>query len=371
MSVRIMHSADHHIGIEFRNQPELRDRLKQERLDALRRIVTEANARTCDFLVVAGDLFENINVPQRLVREVCDILRSFTGEVLVVPGNHDYYEGADSRLWNFFKDASVGSNIHLLMRHEPETFHADGRDVIFYPCYCPSKHGQDHVIGWVADMPKAADALHIGIAHGNVEGLGRDDEGNYFNMRPEDLRSAGVHCWLLGHIHAPFPEPGYVGRDLFFMPGTHTPEHVKRTTEGYAWFIDIGDAEAIRFERYRSGGIRFLRMEKQLHSLADIAALSAALMHPEQGITVLDLIVTGRLSNDEIEELTSLEAELKSRFLHLSITAKIIKRIDAGQIAAEFPDRTYPQRLLSRLADNPEDMEALQLAYDIIKSKKP
>lgn len=371
MSVRIMHSADHHIGIEFRNQPELRDRLKQERLDALRRIVTEANARSCDFLVVAGDLFENINVPQKLVREVCDILRAFSGEVLVVPGNHDYYEGRDSRLWKFFTDAAVGSNIHLLNSHQPETFHADGRDVIFYPCYCPSKHGQEHVISWVADIPKAADALHIGIAHGNVEGLGRDDEGNYFNMRPEELRAAGVHCWLLGHIHAPSPQPGYVGRDLFFMPGTHTPEHVKRTTEGYAWFIDIADADSIRFERFRSGGIRFLRMEKQLHSLADISALSAALAHPEQGITVLDLLLSGRLSNDEIEALKSLEAELKSKFLHISITSNIIKRIDAGQIAAEFPDRTYPQRLLTRLADSPVDMQALQLAYDIIKSMKP
>lgn len=371
MSIKIMHTADNHIGLEFRNQPELRDRLKQERLDALRRIVTEANTRNCDFLVVAGDLFENINVPQRLVREVCDILRSFTSEVLVVPGNHDYYEGADSRLWNFFKDAALGSNIHLLLRHEPETFHADGREVFFYPCYCPSKHGQDHVIGWVADMPKAADALHIGIAHGNVEGLGRDDEGNYFNMRPEDLRAAGVHCWLLGHIHAPSPQPGYVGRDLFFMPGTHTPEHVKRTTEGYAWFIDIEDAGSIRFERYRSGGIRFLRMERILHSLLDINALSAELDHPEQGIAILDLHVSGRLSEDEIEALKTLDADLNARFLQVRMTSDIIKRIDASQIAAEFPDGTYPQRLLSRLTENPEDMQALQLAYDIIKSVKP
>jgi hypothetical protein len=53
------------------------------------------------------------------------------------------------------------------------------------------------------------------------------------------------------------------------------------------------------------------------------------------------------------------------------MTSDIIKRIDASQIAAEFPDGTYPQRLLSRLTENPEDMQALQLAYDIIKSVKP
>jgi len=363
-----MHTADNHIGIEFRNQPELRDRLKQERLDALRRIVTEANARTCDFLVVAGDLFENINVPQHLVRVVCDILRSFSGEVLVVPGNHDYYEGSDSRLWKYFMDAALGSNIHLLKRHEPETYHADGRDVIFYPCYCPSKHGQEHVIGWVADMPKAADALHIGIAHGNVEGLGRDDEGNYFNMRPEDLRAAGVHCWLLGHIHAPSPQPGYVGRDLFFMPGTHTPEHMKRSTEGYAWFIEIEDAQNIHFERFRSGNIRFKRVEKTLNSTIDIDELSLALNIAEQKITVLDLKLNGRLSSEEISSLKLKEESWKISFLHVKTTHNIIKRIDVNQISTEFPDQTYPNELLTQLTNDPKDELALQLAYDIIKN---
>lgn len=371
MSIKIMHTADNHIGIEFRNQPALRDRLKQERLDALRRIVVEANARNCHFLVVAGDLFENINVPQRLVNEVCVMLRSFSGEVLVVPGNHDYYEGVESRLWRYFTEAATGSNIHLLVRHEPETFQADGRNVIFYPCHCPSKHGQEHVIGWVTDLPKASEALHIGIAHGNVEGLGRDDEGNYFNMKPEELRSAGVHCWLLGHIHAPSPQPGYVGKDLFFMPGTHSPEHVKRTTEGYAWSIDIDDEAVVRFERYRSGGMRFQRVERQLHSLADIASLSQALDHPEKGITMLDIRLAGRLSEDEIAELLGLEEELKSKYLHVNLTSDIVKRIDAVQISAEFPDDTYPQWLLSRLSEHPEDTQALQLAYDIIKSMNP
>jgi len=237
MSIKIMHTADHHIGIEFRNQPELREILKKERLEALKRIVSEANTRQCDFLVLAGDLFENHNVSQVLVNQVCDILTIFTGQVLVVPGNHDYYQEADPGLWTHFRDNTEHSNIHLLVRHEPEIFQADGKDVCFYPCYCPSRHADQHVIGWVADRQKASNALHIGIAHGNVQGLGRDDEGQYFNMTPEDLRAAGVHCWLLGHIHAPSPLPGYVGGDLFFMPGTHTPEHMKRSTEGYAWFI--------------------------------------------------------------------------------------------------------------------------------------
>lgn len=366
-----MHTADNHIGIEFRNQPVLRDKLKQERLDALRRIVSEANAKTCHFLVVAGDLFDNVNVPNKLVREVCEILRSFSGDVLVVPGNHDYYESGDSRLWRYFTDTVAHTNVHLLIDHAPCVFHAEGREVLFYPCHCPSKHGQEHVIGWVADMPKSQASLHVGIAHGNVEGLGRDDEGNYFNMPLQDLRSAGVHCWLLGHIHAPSPAPGYVGQDLFFMPGTHTPEHVKRTTEGYAWYIEFNEENTARFERFRSGNILFNRVERALNAQIELDSLRQALDLPEKAITVLELRLEGRLTENEIREVSSLEEALKSSFLDVTLRSDIVKRIDPGMISAEFEDGTYPHRLLSRLSDHPEDSQALQLAYDIIKSLKP
>lgn len=177
-----MHTADNHIGIEFRNQPVLRDRLKQERLEALRRIVDEASVRDCHFLVVAGDLFDSVNVPAKLIAEVSGILAAFTGDVLVLPGNHDFYEGRDSRLWGEFLQRVTAPNIHLLSEHAPVVFHAEGREVVLYPCHCPSKHAEKHVAGWVSEVPKTPGALHIGIAHGNVEGLGRDDEGNYFNM---------------------------------------------------------------------------------------------------------------------------------------------------------------------------------------------
>ncbi len=363
-----MHTADNHIGIEFRNRPILRERLKTERLEALARIVEAANAHQCHFLVVAGDLFDSVNVPQKLVREVCDILRAFRGEVLVVPGNHDFYEGTESRIWRHFTDAATGSNLHLLVEYVPVTFHADGREVVFYPCHCPSKHGEQHVTGWVSETPKSPEAIHIGIAHGNVEGLGRDDEGNYFSMTMDDLRTAGVRCWLLGHIHAPSPQPGYVGSDLFFMPGTHSPEHVKRKTEGYAWQIEFDDSGSVRFERFRSGGIRFQRVERQLHSEADIETLGEELRQPEEALTILDLRLGGRLSEQEIAQLGLLEENLKERYLDVSLQSEIEKRIDAARISMEFADGTYPFRLLSGLSTHPDDSQALQLAYDIIKS---
>ena len=53
----------------------------------------------------------------------------------------------------------------------------------FYPAACRTLHSQDNMIGWVKNEEKNPNAIHIGIAHGNVDGLGRDEDGKYFNMK--------------------------------------------------------------------------------------------------------------------------------------------------------------------------------------------
>ena len=85
----------------------------------------------------------------------------------------------------------------------------------------------------------------------------------------------------------------------------------------------------------------------------------------------MDIRLGGRLTSEELKEIVSLHDELKTAYLDVSLTSEIVKRIDAGMISAEFPDGTYPNRLLSELSEHPEDSQALQLAYDIIKSLQP
>ena len=109
MPIRIVHTADNHVGIAYQRyagDPEVRARLIAERIEALKRVVAEANARQAHFLVVAGDLFDRPTVAQRDVKDVVAVLAGFAGtDVLVLPGNHDFYEGPQSSLWKTFRDA--------------------------------------------------------------------------------------------------------------------------------------------------------------------------------------------------------------------------------------------------------------------------
>ena len=367
---RILHTADNHIGISFGRYPDaVCERLLEERFLALERIVATANEREAHFLVVAGDLFDKQTVTKKQIELAVGILAGFEGEhVLVLAGNHDYYEGAENKLWRWFQDAAEGTCVLALLEPTTKRFACDDVEVCFYACPCPSKHGENHVIGWVANEEKPEGHIHIGLAHGNVEGLGLDADQRYFNMTEADMRGAGVHTWLLGHIHVPAPAPGTTGRPLYFMPGIHTPDSVKCSHPGHAWWIELEANGACRHEQLSLGGIRFTRLRREIRGASEIESLRTECSALDGSNTVLDLQLSGRLKNEEMADLTNLLNELRAKFLHVSQDMDIAEVLDAAAISAKFPDGTLPHALLHGLLADDSNAGDAHLALEIIES---
>lgn len=370
MVVKILHTADNHIGLSFARYPsDVRERLVEERFSALEQLVKNANERQANFIVVAGDLFDKQTVTKKLVERTASILAGFEGDhVLVLAGNHDFYEGSDNRLWNWFKAAAEGTCIIPLLEQETKEFDLDVGRVRFYACPCPSKHGADHVIGWVADEEKEPEVLHVGIAHGNVEGFGLDTDQRYFNMSESDLQGAGLDTWLLGHLHVPFPANGTSGKPHFFMSGTHTPDSIKCSHPGHAWWIEMSADGACQFEQLNSDSLRFIRDRRSLEHANDIQALAAACEKFDLPNTVLDLQLSGRLAKEEMDALRRLYADLSEKCLYFSHDSTIAPVLDAAAIANEFPDGTLPNSLLLELLADQEHPGDAHLAFEIIES---
>jgi DNA repair exonuclease SbcCD nuclease subunit len=370
MSLRILHTADNHIGISFAQYPDtVRDRLLEERFSALERLVATANQRDAHFLVVAGDLFDKQTVTKGQIERAVGILAKFQGEhVLVLAGNHDYHEGAENKLWRWFRNASEGTCVLPLTDPTTKDFEGDDFRVRFYACPCPSKHSKEHTIGWVGDTDKESEVIHVGIAHGNVEGLGLDAEQRYFNMSEEDMRAAGVHTWLLGHIHVPAPAPGTTGRPLYFMPGIHTPDSVKCNHPGHAWWIELEANGSCRHEQLSFGGVRFARLKRELRGASEIESLRRECSVLDGPNTVLDLQLSGRLKNEEMADLRNLLNELKAEFLDMKSDMDIAEVLDAAAISAKFPDGTLPHALLHGLLADDSHAGDAHLALEIIES---
>lgn len=119
-------------------------------------------------------------------------------------------------------DASENSNIRLLNESEVYRTEVDGKTLCFYPSPCASKHHEGHVIGWVNDVQKDPNEIHVGIAHGNVDGLGIDEADRYFNMSETDLRAASVDFGYSDTSTSPSLPPHQLGIRCFScLPRIH------------------------------------------------------------------------------------------------------------------------------------------------------
>jgi hypothetical protein len=249
-----------------------------------------------------------------------------------------------------------------------KSYDVEGQAVHFFPCACPSKTGAESTIGWVAEAAaQHATGLKIGIAHGNVTGLGLDAEGQYFNMEPAALEAAGIATWLLGHIHVPFPTSESGERSPYFMAGTHTPDSLRCRHAGSAWSIECDGDRVTRYERLAPGEIAFRRLTQELLSADDVAGIVRTCEALDAGSTVIDLQLFGRLSAAERAHLTAEIDRLRARFLNLTEESDIHDRIDAAQIEREYRSGGLAQRLLTALLADADHPDAATLAHQLIE----
>ena len=372
MPIRIVHTADSHIGLPFKQYPtSVANRLIEERHLALGRLVTVANEQNAHFFVVAGDLFDDsTRVRQDDIDKAAAALRGFAGTaVIVLPGNHDHYANSETEVWKRFRKAiEADARIDLLMEPAVKSYDVEGQVVHFFPCPCPSKTGAEPTIGWVAKAAgDCTDGLKIGIAHGNVTGLGLDAEGQYFNMEPAALEAAGMATWLLGHIHVPFPKAESGERSPYFMAGTHTPDSLRCRHAGSAWSIECDGDRVTRYERLAPGEITFRRLTQELLSADDVAGIVRTCEALDAGSTVIDLQLSGRLSAAERAHLTAEIDRLRAGFLNLTEESNIHDRIDAAQIEREYRSGGLAQRLLTALLADADHPDAATLAHRLIE----
>lgn len=372
MKIKILHTADNHIGMKFSGYPDAaRETLVAERLAALENIVNAGNEGESHFLVIAGDLFDSVNVRLADLKAVAGILHKFQGEaVLILPGNHDFYESSADSLWEKFKKLIKPEKIQVLSEYKKEVYQIGEQKVAFYPCSCRSKHSPENAIGWVSSEAKDETVLNIGIAHGNVDGLGLDNADRYFNMAPGELKSAALDFWLLGHIHVPYPSTSVDENPVFFMSGTHTPDGWDRKHEGYCFGIDVEENKKVAARLIPTGNIRFYDWEREIHSDIDIEKLMAEIKSLNGNKSVVRIALSGRLAATVLQQFRASLELLKKEFLHLAFYDSMKEDINEEFINAHYPKNSFPQLLLSSLLSESDEGLSIQLANDLIETNK-
>jgi DNA repair exonuclease SbcCD nuclease subunit len=376
--ITIYHAADLHLGLKFSKKSDaVRRQLIQDRFDALKNIIDAANIDRAQFLVIAGDLFDSVQVGvQETINPTANLLGTFQGEaVLVLPGNHDFYEAnqgneAALTLWTRFnRAASSHPKIHVFTEPSVLSYEIGDEKLNFFPGLCTSKHSPQHAIGWISEVVKDNTALNIGVAHGNVDGYGLDSEGRYFNMTEADLTATGLDFTLLGHIHVPYPtQTTVISKPLFFMPGTTAQSAMGRKGKGTYWKIQCDGKSFHRAELKVSSEVEHIDWSnKVVNSTADVNQLLSDIAGLDQNKSLLRLRISGRLISDELVEFRNDILALRDHFIELDFTDSIILNIDEAFINANYRHNSLGFKLLDKLNQEDPDGLALQLAYDLLR----
>src|SRR4051794_26005000 len=129
--MRILHSADWQLGKSFTQFGTKAGELRQARLETLRRALQTARDRQVNAFLIAGDLFEDNEIDDAVVRAAVSLFGAFPEvPVFILPGNHDPFIGPGS-VWNRASFLAAPPNVQVF--HQAEAVEIHGGHLVASP----------------------------------------------------------------------------------------------------------------------------------------------------------------------------------------------------------------------------------------------
>jgi DNA repair exonuclease SbcCD nuclease subunit len=334
--ISFFHAADLHLGLRVtRFSGDCADKIRGARFRALDNLIKLAAKRQVQFLLIAGDLFDDLAVDGITAERAFHILDAAPLPVYVLPGNHDpLLPGGvwDRKPWN----TPSPRQVRLLRSAEPVPI---GRRIMLFPCPVLRKTSLTDPTAWIAQAAVDGADFRIGVAHGSLkihEDLPPDDH----LISRTAARDLKLDYLALGHWHRRqfFPdadgalrtaysgvhEPMRFGGGQGFQTGWHP--YSSGTTRNEFLDAGVGEILWVRIDHPGAppeitseevGHLTWCEEERALVSEDDLSQLIAdvAVKRPLPERQLLRLKLTGVLDAGAMLRLEELRQVLKERYL--------------------------------------------------------
>ena len=337
VALKILHTADWHLGKAFSSFPEKdREKLQLARMDVIDSILSIAETHRVDAILCAGDLFDEPEPKEAWWRELAEKLeRSGPNRpIILLPGNHDP-----------LTDTSVYSAKHPFRQRLPNWVHVVDEDCFELPLGdnavvvarpCRRQSGDDDNALLLPEREPGDTRIRIGLVHGSTF----DMEGHQTNfpIAKDAAERRGLDYLAIGDTHA--------WREY---PPTHAPTVYPSSPEqtsfgeretGYVAVVFFRSDRRPRVRRERVARWTW-RREKvvtldQLRELAMDRSLRSSVLRLE-----FDLRVSAQeyeLADRLIEDLTGNEAKLpRVGVLTLDRSGLVVDTSSIEEVFANLP----------------------------------
>jgi DNA repair exonuclease SbcCD nuclease subunit len=405
--IRFMHAADLHLGLRItRFEENACNRIGEARFTALQQLRERAAEHRVDFILIAGDVFDDHSVSRTDVAvRTFAILEGSNNScpVFIIPGNHDPL--VPGGVWE--RDPWLRDQPHLRVHFLPhaEPVAVPGFPVTIFPCPLRQRRSMDDPTAWIERHPRAKDdkTIRIGLAHGslNIMPLPEDDH----LIRNDAAVHYGLDYLALGHWHRRSSHKSSDGVERTAYSGTHESMHFPGAhgdiSIGWSSFSADGDAERFRddghgsallvtidtagapprIEPIETGRLRWSAEKRDVSSqpLGDLISDYARREIPER--TILRLILSGVVDprgHARIDELNQIVLNRYHAGSSLDADAVLIEP-NADQLS-EIVGLGVLKRVLERLKEDAQSTNAalkrvadhgLKLLYRIAWEEQP
>ncbi len=307
--MRFIHTADWQLGMKAAHAGAAASKVREARLDTAKRIGELIRKHSADFILIAGDTFDDNGVDRYLVQKTVDILAGYTAPVYIIPGNHDPL--VPGSVWEH-PAWHAAANVYVLKEKMPVEI-PGGK---LFPCPAYEKQSGGDPTAWI---PAEDNGIRIGLAHGTVEGI-RQDEPDYPIPRDAARRSR-LDYLAIGHWHSYAP---YVSNDKSIRmaySGTHEPTKFGERDSGNVLLVEVQSHGSVPVVTpIPVGALSWIQMNEKINAPGEIQKLLQkieGILNP--GSSLLALSVKGLLFAQDHEQVNRIREVISSRFLYAAM----------------------------------------------------
>lgn len=313
MPVRLLHTADWHIGKPFGRFPDERASvLRRARVTAIDRLAAIARAGAATAVIVAGDVFDGPGLPDRDLMELMARLSAHRElDWHIIPGNHD--PATQGGVWDRVARLGLPANVEVHLVPQPVEI-APG--VHLLPSPLTAKAVTADPTAWMSAATTPDGAIRIGLAHGSTQGFGSAQQASV-NISPTRARDAGLSYLALGDWHG----TREVATATWYA-GTPEPDSYQDNDPGNALLVSIdGPGAPARIEPHRTAEMTWLTRRLAVDDAGSIDRLLSEIDRVGEAASrlLLDLTLDGEVTLAQDTLLRErIARELDPRLFHLS-----------------------------------------------------
>jgi len=367
--IKILHTADIHLGIGLTGLGKTGDRVRAEIKTAFSRMVDLARGESVDAFLIAGDLFDSNNVSSSLIRfALGEIERLETIPCVILPGTHDCLEKGS--IYQSI-ESEMPDNMHVLSDPSGAPVQFQDKELIVYGLPNLSNRSTVNPVKTVEKID--ATGKHILMAHGSYMIPNRTEPDDHpFGL--DDIDNSGFDYVALGHWHSFFELPTTKTKAVY----CGSPEQVAFDQTGAGNIAMVTMADGTSVEKRSIGKLKWNEVELSTSNFKYTIEIERELKEHVGDDRLVRVKLVGTNTAETFIDIDEIQQNMADEFLNL----QVVDNTEAAPkdiLETDFPPTTILGQFVRQMSTAIEECkdddekallhESLKAGYGLLSGK--